>query len=159
GKRLSPNTTPEERQNSMRSLVGSSMEEADRVTFAELQVARIPAYQGRPSPDRVRFKEIGTSVVGVLQFAQGQLLVLERSRNCYSVRYHLLIEREQALRIENNSGKTLLWLCSGFDVFLPEGLDRLIRAFESEYGAALPNPNLETAASMCGHGLADLRRL
>jgi len=143
----------------MRYLVGHSMHESDNATFRELKAAAIPVYQGTPSSDRVRCKEVKTSVVGVVQFTNGQLLVVERCMDYFSVKYRTEIERSQAFRIEERSGKHIFWTVNSFRVNYQEGLNMLIRIFEAECGPALLEVDLRAAASMCFYGLTDLRRL
>ncbi|HEY9869906.1 MAG TPA: hypothetical protein V6D08_12130 [Candidatus Obscuribacterales bacterium] len=147
----------------MRYLVGKKLQEADQCALAELQTAGIPAYKGTPSWDRARNKEVQTSVVGVLEFADGQLLVAERCMDYWSVRWLKEIPAARALKIEKLSGSHIFYVVNAFRVNYQEGLNMLksvtSSVLETHHGNMVEPQDLVQAASLCFYGLSNLQRV
>jgi hypothetical protein len=146
----------------MRYLVGKKIQDADVCALEELRKAGLPAFKGAPSWDRARNKEVQTSVVGVLQFADGQLLVAERCMDYWSVRWLKEIPQETALVMEDRSGKHIFYVVNAFRVNYQEGLNMLksvaASVLRSHHGKLVEPRDLERAASLCHYGLSGLQR-
>jgi len=140
------------------NLAGKPIDVCNRDALAELLAAGIQPYEGVPSSDRLG-REVKTSLVGLLQFEDGQQLWLERNYYYWWLGYAADVTQEQALDIQERTGGDIYWAVTSFGMSRGAGLRTVSRFFQQFHGSRVRVDTQRAEERFRAEGLSGLRKM